>query len=55
MGNKRKHHNPPKGVVEAMKKASREEYGFIPTKIFLNKKKYKRENINQILKKNFEI
>lgn len=43
---KTKRHNPPKGVIEAMKKASREEYGFIPTKIFRNKKKYRREKSN---------
>ena len=55
MGHKRKHHNPPKGVAEAMKKASREEYGFYPARVFKNKKKYKREKISNILKKDLEI
>lgn len=55
MGHKRKHHNPPKGVAEAMKNASREEYGFYPARTFQNKKKYKREKISDILKKDLEI
>lgn len=55
MGHKKKHHNPPKGVAEAMKKASREEYGFYPARVFKNKKKYKREKISDILKKDLEI
>lgn len=55
MGYKKKHHNPPKGVAEAMKKASREEYGFYPARVFKNKKKYKREKISDILKKDLEI
>lgn len=52
MGHRKKHHKPPKGVAEAMKKASREEYGFSPARIFRNRKKYRREHISSILKKN---
>ena len=55
MGHKKKYRNPPKGVAEAMKKASRKEYGFYPTRVFRNKKKYKREKISDILKKDLEI
>lgn len=52
MGHRKKRHKPPKGVAEAMKKASREEYGFSPARIFRNRKKYRREHISSILKKN---